>query len=215
VGPTGKVLAADVSALLLAEATTRLAPYAQATAVVADAAAFPFEPASADLLFSRFGVMFFGDPVAAFKNLRKALKPDGRMTFACWRAPQENPWMTGPLEPVFTVLPRPPKADPDAPGPFAFQNSERVAGILTEAGFAPPKFEKFDPIMDVSGGRGVKGAVETAMEFGPTSRAIAEESDETKAKVAEALTTYFAGLQSPDGSVKQAAAIWIVSTTAA
>jgi SAM-dependent methyltransferase len=215
VGPTGKVLAADVSALLLAEAKARLAPYAQATAVVADASAFPFESASADLLFSRFGVMFFGDPVAAFKNLRKALKPDGRMTFACWRAPRENPWMTGPLEPVFSILPRPPAADPDAPGPFAFQNSERVAGILTEAGFAPPKFEKFDPMMDVSVGQGVEGAIETTMEFGPTSRIVAEESDETRAKVAEALKAYFAELQSPDGSVRQAAAIWIVSTTAA
>jgi SAM-dependent methyltransferase len=214
VGPGGSVLAADVSAAILAEAEARLAPYPNARAVLADAAVYPFEPASADLLFSRFGVMFFGDPVAAFKNLKRALKPGGRMVFACWRPPQENPWMTAPLDTVYTIVPRPPKPDPDAPGPFAFGDRERVTRILTEAGFAPPTFTTFDPIVDVSGGSGADGAVETAMEFGPTSRALADQSDAVKAEVAGALKTYFEGL-AQGGAVKMAAAIWIVRTTVA
>jgi SAM-dependent methyltransferase len=212
VGPSGKVLAADVSAPILAQAKINLASYPNASAVVADAAAYPFEPASADLLFSRFGVMFFGDPTAAFTNLRKAIKPDGRMVFVCWRAQKENAWMNGAVDTVFKFIPRPPPPSPDDPSPFAFANPERVTGILTKAGFAPPTFEPFDTTIDVSGGRGVEGALETCLEFGPVPRLLGEAPDDIKPKIVEALRGYFQSL-SDAGAFDQPAAVWIVSTT--
>lgn len=211
VGPTGKVLAVDVSAPILAVASERLAPFPSAKAALADASTYAFEPASADLLFSRFGVMFFGDPAAAFANLRRALKPSGRLVFACWRTPPENKWMTAPLDAVFTVIPRPPKPDPYDPGPFAFADGARVTRILTEAGFEPPTFDKVDPVVDVSGGAGVDGAIGTALEFGPTARVLHDQPDEVKDKVVIALREFFTPLAA-DGAIKLPAAIWIVST---
>jgi len=212
VGPAGQVLAVDVSAPILAVAGERLAPYRWAQAEVADAAAFPFEPGKADLLFSRFGVMFFGDPPAAFANLRRALRPGGRLVFVCWRTPSENPWMTAPLETVFKFVPRPPPADPDAPGPFAFANQARVAQILTAAGFAPPTFETLDPLLDISDGAGVSGAVQMALEFGPSARVLQDQPDAVRAEVAAALRDVLSPLVS-DGVLKLPAAVWIVSTT--
>jgi SAM-dependent methyltransferase len=214
VGPTGSVLAIDVSAPILAVAAERLAPFPAATTVLADAAAYPFAPASADLMFSRFGVMFFGDPVAAFANLRLALKPSGRLVFACWRTPAENQWMTSALDTVFAIVPRPPAADPTLPGPFAFADAERVASILTQAGFNAPTFDRYDPIVDISVGAGVEGAVGTALEFGPTARLLAEQPEEVKDRVVDALRTYYAAL-AQDGAIRLPAAIWIVQTTAA
>jgi SAM-dependent methyltransferase len=214
VGPTGKVVAADVSAPILAVTRERLAAFPYAQAVVADASVYPFEPASADLLFTRFGVMFFGDPTAAFVNLRKALKPTGRMVFACWRPPTENPWMATPLEAVFRHVPRPPKPDPEDPGPFSFAHPDRVTRILTAAGFAPPVFEKLDPVVDISVGLGLEGAVETAMEFGPTSRVLQDHPELSKSLVAQSLRDILGPLVK-DGAVKLPAAVWIVSTAAA
>jgi len=212
VGAAGQVLAVDVSAPILAIARDRLAPYPWARAAVADAAAYPFEPGKTDVLFSRFGVMFFGDPPAAFANLRRALRPGGRLVFVCWRAPSENPWMTAPLETVFKFVPRPPPADPDAPGPFAFANQARVAQILTQAGFAPPTFEKLDPLVDISGGAGVSGAVQTALEFGPTARVLQDQPDDIKIKVSAAIQDFLSPFEA-DGALKLPSAVWIVSTT--
>lgn len=214
VGPSGKVLAIDVSAPILAVAADKLSAYPSAETVLADAATYAFKPASADLLFSRFGVMFFGDPTAAFANLRRALKPGGRMVFACWRTPAENRWMTSSLDTVFTIVPRPPAPDPHLPGPFAFSDGARLSRILTDAGFNPPTFEKFDPIIDVSAGQGVAGAVGTALEFGPTARVLADQPDDIRVRVAEALAGYYGGLIE-DGTIELPAAIWIVSATPA
>lgn len=214
VGPDGRVLAVDVSAPILAVAAERLAPFPSARAVLADASAYPFEPASADLMFSRFGVMFFGDPVAAFANLRKAIKPSGRLVFACWRTPAENQWMTSSLDAVFSIVPRPPAPDPTLPGPFAFADPERVAGILTAAGFHAPTFEQYDPIVDVSVGAGVEGAVGTALEFGPTARVLADQPEAMKAEVADALYRHYAAL-ARDGAIRLPAAIWIVKAAPA
>jgi ubiquinone/menaquinone biosynthesis C-methylase UbiE len=213
VGPTGHVLAIDVSAPILAQATERLKPYPQAETMLADASAYAFPQGEADLLFSRFGVMFFGDPVAAFANLKTALKPGGRVTFACWRDPKENLWMFTPLQAAMKIVPPAMKPGPEDPGPFAFANSERVARILTEAGFQPPQFEKIDVMIDLAGGQGLDGAVASAVEFGPASRILQDQPEsvrtEIKDAVREALKPYAAG-----DTVKLPAAIWIVTTTA-
>lgn len=122
--------------------------------------------------------------------------------------------MTAPLEAVFQVVPRPPKPDPFEPGPFAFANQDRVSQILTQAGFTAPSFEKFNPVVDVGAGKGVEGAVGTALEFGPTARVLADESEAVKDRVAGTLRTFFTSMEQA-GSIKLPAAIWIVQAAAA
>ena len=86
---------------------------------------------------SRFGVMFFEDPAAAFAKIRQSVKPGGRLAFICWQGLSVNDWALAPLQaamPFFKETPAP--ADPTAPGPFAFQDKDRVVGILSDAGWA-------------------------------------------------------------------------------
>ena len=103
--------------------------------VEADAQTYAFAPASFDAVFSRFGVMFFADPPAAFANIRRALKPGGRLVFVCWRTPAENMFLVLPYAAAASQLPPAPPPTPGAPGPFAFADAERVRGILSSAGF--------------------------------------------------------------------------------
>ena len=209
VGPAGHVLALDVSAPILAAARERLGGLPQVETVLADAASHEFRPASADLLFSRFGVMFFGDPTAAFGNLRRALKPGGRLAFACWRQPRENPWMMTPLEAVRRHAPAPPRPGPEEPGPFSFADQARVARILTAAGFGPVEFEPLDLMVDLASGQGLEAAVETALGVGPSARALEDQPDQVRAAAAvdlrKTLSAYLVGR-----SVRLAAAVWLV-----
>ncbi len=137
VGPLGSVTGVDISGPMLAVAGHRIAAreLAQAAVLRADAATEPFAPGSVDLVFSRFGVMFFDAPSEAFINIRRAMKPGGRLVFACWRPFRENPWFHTPYEAAAPHLPEQEKADPEAPGPFAFAEPERVTRILGVAGF--------------------------------------------------------------------------------
>ncbi len=124
----------DISEALIAAARERRVD--NATFVVGDAVTHPFKAQSCDLVFSRFGVMFFAEPVIAFANFKRALKPDGRMVFICWRAPQDNPWATVSLRAAQPFLPPLPRPGPEDPGQFAFGDRARVERILKEAGFA-------------------------------------------------------------------------------
>jgi SAM-dependent methyltransferase len=214
VGPSGRVVGVDISQPILAEARARLAAHANAEVILADAGAYPFAPASFDLMFSRFGVMFFGDPVAAFSNLRKAMKETGRLVFACWRSPAENGWMTAPLQATGKLLPGPIPFDPEQPGPFAFHDQQKVSDILTKAGFAQPTFETVDKLIDVASGEGAEAAVRSAMELGPTARGLDGADEALRAVIAEALHGFFAPLVE-NGAVDLPAAIWIVSARAA
>ena len=122
VGPEGSVLGVDVSKPMAARARERIAAakLGNAQIQVSDASVHNFEAGRADLLFSRFGVMFFADPSAAFTNLRRALRPGGRLLFAAWRPMAENSWFSVPLAAAADLLPPSPPLEPDAPGPFAF-----------------------------------------------------------------------------------------------
>src|SRR2546421_10411079 len=135
VAPSGHALGVDISGPMLARARASAPSGLPVDFALADATVYPFDPLSFDLLASRFGVMFFADPVASFANLRRALKPEGRLAFACWREPKENPWMMAPLMAVYKHVPKMPPVGPDEPGPFAFATEERVLGILKGAGF--------------------------------------------------------------------------------
>ena len=127
--------------------------------VLADATVYPFDPASFDLLASRFGVMFFADPALSFTNLRKALRPSGRLAFACWREPRENPFFMAPLQAVYKHVPKLPPQGPEDPGPFAFASEARVSRILGEAGFTGVAMEPCNLALDVALGRGLEAAV--------------------------------------------------------
>jgi hypothetical protein len=113
-------------------------------------------------------VMFFGDPVAAFANLRRALRTGGRLVFACWRPLIENPWMLLPLQVVQTLVPPVPRPGPDEPGPFAFADPERVTHILTTAGFSSPRYIRFEIAMVL--GTSLDDATEQATSMGAASR---------------------------------------------
>jgi SAM-dependent methyltransferase len=212
VGPTGQVCGVDISAPMLARARERSKSLPQASIIEADAGAHKFDP-SFDLIYSRFGVMFFEDPLAAFKNLRAALKPNGRIVFVCWRPPQENPWFMLPVMIVKKVWPEAPAMPPaDGPGPFAFADPDRVLAILEGAGFAQIAIDRFDA--EVALGSTSAESVEFAFRVGPASRMLSEAPDEVRQRVtselAKALEPYC-----KDGRCALLGSTWIVSARAA
>lgn len=208
VGPGGNVTGVDVSAPMLEVARVRGAGRKQLAFAEADAAAHRFEPGSIDLVFSKFGVMFFADPQAAFRNIRAAVKPGGRLAFACWRALKENPFATIPMGAALAQLPPQPKPDPYAPGPFAFADEQRTSGILAKAGFVDPKFAAFDTTMTI--GRTPASAAKEAVLVGMASRLLAEASELTKATVIAELTDTYAEHVTDEG-VTLPARVWIVT----
>lgn len=213
VGPTGQVLGIDISAPMLARAR-QLAPAGQPVDfVLADATVYPFVSGSFDLLVSRFGVMFFAQPALSFANMRRALRPSGRLAFACWREPRDNPWLMTPLQAVYKHVPKLPQVGPEDPGPFSFASEQRVQRILSEAGFAGIAMEPCNLSLDVGMGRGLDAAVETALEIGPAARALEGQPSDVLAaagnSIREALTPFISGQ-----SVRLPASIWIVTASA-
>jgi ubiquinone/menaquinone biosynthesis C-methylase UbiE len=213
VGPTGHVLGIDISAPMLARARQIAPAGLPVDFVLADATVYRFDQSSFDLLVSRFGVMFFAEPAVFFANLRGALRPSGRLAFACWREPRDNPWLMMPLQAVYKHAPKLPQLGPEDPGPFAFASEARVNRILSEAGFAGIKMERCNLSLDVAIGRGLEAAVETALEIGPASRALAEQPPDVVAaatdSIREALTPFVRGK-----SVLLGGSIWIVTARA-
>ncbi len=213
VGPTGHVLGVDISAPMLARARQLAPPGLPIDFVLADATVYPFDLASCDLLTSRFGVMFFAEPARSFTNLRKALRPSGRLAFACWRDPRENPFFMAPLQAVYKHAPRLPQLGPEDPGPFAFASEARVRRILGEAGYHRVALEPCDLSLDIAVGRGLDAAVGSALEIGPAARALAEQPPEVvaaaKNSIREALAPFARGQEVP-----LAASIWIVTASA-
>lgn len=205
----GQVLGLDVSGPMLDLARERAQGVANASFALGDAAVHPFASQSADLVFSRFGVMFFGDPASAFANLRRALKPAGRLVFCCWRAPEENDWMRVPLRAVYAHVPRLPRPGPEDPGPFSFSNPDRVTRILTAAGFAAPRMTPLDLMLDISGGGGLEDAVTDASLVGPASVALSGQSDEVRAAAIADIRKALAQHVTPEG-VRLKGAMWIV-----
>jgi SAM-dependent methyltransferase len=163
-----------------------------------------------DAAFSRFGVMFFADPVAAFANIRKAVKPGGRLAFVCWRPPEENPLMTAPMKAVAHLLPPQPPSDPTGPGPFAFKDPERVRAILGEAGFTAVAIRPFDARV---GGWTPQEAMVVAQRVGPLGGLLRENPD-LRPKVLETVAQVIASHADADGKVRMGAAVWIVTATA-
>ena len=187
VGETGRVLGLDISAPMLARARERIGYGSPLTFVEADATVYPFEAGRADLLFSRFGVMFFANPIISFANMRTALRPGGRLVFVCWREPKLNPWLIAPLQAAYKHVPRLPEVSADAPGPFAFASQAKLRGILERTGFADAVVEPFDLSLDLGAGHGLDMAVETTLSIGPASRALDGQPPELRAAAAASI----------------------------
>ena len=208
VGPAGRVLGVDISEPLLAAARQRTRD-ARVSFVHADAQTHAFEQPF-DAIFSRFGVMFFADPVAAFANLHRAMKPRGRIGFVCWRAEAENPIMTVPMAAAAKHLPPlPPPPDPNAPGPFSLADRERLARVLDEAGFGAIDIAPLDAVI---GGNDAAATLELALQIGPLGRLLREHPqfraaviDDVRAAIERFIVHGVARLQS---------ATWIVTAVA-
>jgi SAM-dependent methyltransferase len=213
VGPSGRVAGLDISGPMLAEGQRR--------AVAAGIANIDWrqsDPATAaldeyDLLISAFGVMFFGDRVAAFTNMRQAADPNARMALVCWRSLAENPWMEVPMSAAARHLPPRPKPVPNAPGMFAFADRGHVTEVLTTAGWAPPHFEKLDLELDIAAAQGLDEAVVQTTQIGAVNSWLRNQPDEVVsaaiASIREALEPYADGAR-----VRLPSAMWLISSAA-
>jgi SAM-dependent methyltransferase len=212
VGPGGGVLGLDISEPMLARARQRAAQIQPIRFELADATVYDFKPNGADLVASRFGVMFFADPTRSFANLRKGLKPGGRLVFACWREAKQNPWLIVPLREAAKHAPPLPETSPEAPGPFAFASDARVRRILSDAGYADIELAPQDLELDVAVGKGLDTAVKSAMTIGPTSRILDGQSEAVRAAATADIRKALANHARGD-SVPLGAAIWMVTAT--
>lgn len=214
VGSCGRVTGFDISGPMLAEGGRRAS-----AAGIANVDWRQDDPAAAeldeyDLLTSAFGVMFFGDIVGAFANMRRGAARHARMALVCWRALGENPWMQVPMSAVAQHLPPRPKPVPNAPGMFAFADPEYVTEVLTAAGWTPPRFEKLDMDLDIAAGRGLDEAVIQSTEIGAVNSWLrnqpAEVVSAAVASLREALMPYTEG-----GRVRLPGAMWLVGSSPA
>lgn len=214
VGPSGRVVGLDISGPMLAEAERR----ANATGLgnmvwrQDDPATEPLD--EYDLLVSTFGVMFFGDSVAAFRNMRRGASPDARMALVCWRNLSENPWMEVPMDAVARHLPPRPKPAPNAPGMFAFADPDYVTEVLTAAGWAAPHFKKLDLQLDIAAGRGLDEAVLQSTEIGAVNSWLRNQPVEIVAAATASLREALAPF-ADSGSVRLPGAMWLISSASA
>jgi len=144
-GETGKVTGVDVSKALIQAAKERTTIGEISTQFIcSDAQSYRFEEAVYDMVISRFGVMFFDDPVAAFKNFHGAATTDAQLHMYAWRSPTENPFMTAAQKAAAPYMQGLPKPEPNAPGQFGFANADYVREILTKAGWKGVEIEPID-----------------------------------------------------------------------
>ncbi len=174
VGPKGHVTGVDIAAQLLDRARSRAAEAGASniTLHLADAQTHAFATASVDAIISRFGVMFFEDPIAAFANMALALKPKGRLVFAAWAPPAQVPWFSIPVNVAIARLGKPTPTDPNAPGPMAFQNPERVLKLMDQAGLKNPRC--LSETVDLTPPGTLAEVTAFATRVGPASRIMAE-----------------------------------------
>jgi SAM-dependent methyltransferase len=207
VGPQGRAVGADISGALLDLARRRAGEQGLEGVdfVHADVQTHAFG-ARFDAIVSRFGVMFFPDPVAAFANLRGALKPGGRLAFACWRSPEDNPIAQLPLEAAAPFLPEVPKFERNAPGRFGFADPELVRSVLAEAGWAQIAIAPLDDPTPVS----FDELMTLSLRVGPLNPILSDADEALRARVrdavAKALSPYLA-----DGSARMNSACWLVT----
>jgi SAM-dependent methyltransferase len=173
-GPAGHVTGLDIAEQLLNRARIRSndAGLQNTTFILADAQTYQFVADSFDAIISRFGLMFFESPVAAFANMARGLKPNGRLVFAAWAPAAGNPWFSIPRDAAIARLGKPAPADPFAPGPLAFQDVERVTKLMEQAGLkgVRAEVETVPMIPQVN----AREAAKAATSVGPAARIMKE-----------------------------------------
>ncbi|MCB1501653.1 MAG: class I SAM-dependent methyltransferase [Bauldia sp.] len=205
-GGGGRSVGVDISAPLIAAATARAARLGSpATFVCADAECHAFGPDSFDRIISRFGVMFFSDPVMAFANLRRAGTSSAELRFVAWRDPEDNPFMTTAERAAAPLLPHLPPRRRDGPGQFAFTDRNHVARILDAAGWRDIDIAP----LDVACRFAAADLARFAGHLGPVGAALREADEATRARVTAAVRTAFEPyVHGPD--VRFVAACWMV-----
>ena len=213
VGPSGHVLGVDISGQQLELARQRVAAagVTQVQLVLDDAATHDFARESFDLGFTRFGVMFFADPVAAFRNIRSAMKPTGRLLLAVFRSGPENPWATASVAAIRHLVPPAPALGPEEPGQFSWSDPARVRRILDGAGFSDVVLTPLDPSFDL--GADAVEAAEFATFIGQGARLLHGQPDGTRQAARAAFEAFFKQHEGPTG-VSLPGALWLVSARA-
>jgi SAM-dependent methyltransferase len=211
VGEHGRIVAVDISTPMLEAARQRVGASGMrnVTLQLGDAQVFALEPAAFDVVTSRMGVMFFADPAAAFRNMAGALKPSGRLVFACWAPLAENRHWLISYDIAVRHLGQPAPSADHEPGPLAFGDPEYIRGVLTAAGFTEIKVERAHPTI-------VCGSPEEearqALMMGPTARLLeVKRPDEaTRQLIAEEIAAAFAA-EASSGSIRLPATIFLVT----
>jgi len=214
VQPGGRIVGVDISEPLIARARERAAAAALPIDFrLEDAGRAVLPDAAFDLLFSRFGVMFFDAPADAFRHMRAALKPGGRLAFICWRSAAENDWARLPIAALRGIVPIP-EANPEAPGPYAFGNRARVEAILADAGFTDVEIRPFDAPLIYGIGASREAALDDAfdymMQIGTLPRLLAGKPDDMRARAMAAVREALATRVGDAGVVIEGAA-WVVT----
>ncbi|MEM6627725.1 MAG: class I SAM-dependent methyltransferase [Pseudomonadota bacterium] len=209
----GGALGVDISAPLIVLARQRASrDNSIARFKLADASVFSTET-KADVVASRFGVMFFDDPVAAFANIKASTKSEGRLCFACWQAMPLNEWVFAPLQATLPLLKEPPTPPaPNEPGPFAFANKDRVAELLTQAGWTNISIEPFTPPIKLPADD-IESTAKFTLGIGPLSRVLEEQNLEPAA-IEAALVDQLSSAVTDDGFITMGSAAWIVCADA-
>jgi SAM-dependent methyltransferase len=206
-GARGRSVGVDISEPMITSAKRRAQQEnSKAEFICADAQTHAFEPASFDTLISRFGVMFFEDPVGAFVNLRRAATAAAEMRFIAWRGAEENPFMTTAERAAAPLLPDLPPRRPDAPGQFGFAKRDRVQRILESSGWSGIDIQ---PI-DVSCSLPASELERYVTRFGPVGMFLQDADEATRTRVSavvlEAFRPFVQGAQ-----VRFQAACWMIA----
>jgi SAM-dependent methyltransferase len=211
VGGQGRVVAVDISEPMLGAARQRVAEsgLANVTLRLGDAQVFDFEPAAFDVATSRMGVMFFADPTAAFRNILRALKPGGRLVFACWAPLSENPHWLLTHDIAVGHLGAPAPRPPHEPGPHAFGDPIYLEDVLTKAGFSQVAVERAHPTVHAGT---AEEESRQAIQMGPVARLIEEKNPEPamRDRIAGDIEAAFAALAAK-GPIRLASTIFLVS----
>lgn len=210
VSPGGAVTGVDISAPLVSLAR-ELSPGVEV--VQADAQVHDLGTGAFDVLVSRFGVMFFDDPVAAFANLRRAMRPDGRMAFVAWQSAPSNAWVMTAIGALIEHVPMPELPAPGAPGPFAFADADRVRSLLTDAGWRAVEVEPVETSILV-GGPGDVDSVLAFYEQDPIGQMLMSKADEAQRAAAHASLRQVIEERIASDGLRLGAAVWLVTARA-
>jgi SAM-dependent methyltransferase len=215
VGPAGAVLGLDLSEPMLELAERRAAEDGldQVSFQKADVQVAALEPAWADAVISRMGVMFFEDPVAAFANVLAGTRPGGRLSFACWRGLPDNPWVSIPMGPIFQHVPPPAEAVPAAsanPGMFALADEGRIRQVLADAGWTGVDVRAEDGPVSLGPDESVEDVVAYLLDDGPARHLVEGVAPELVDQIAADLVAALAPYATEDGVVLQGGA-WLVT----